>query len=148
MLSARIIKAVIFVLVIIIAAGCSPRIASSSPYPAVPFDPRGLITVDDPTIQARLKAILADNTDIRTDFRRVQDWEASHIVYDRNAYTHWQLPSETISKGSGNCKDYATLLCSLWRAYGVPASDVYVAIGQSPDNVLHAFLIEKYLNGK
>jgi hypothetical protein len=30
----------------------------------------------------------------------------------------------------------------------VPASDVYVAIGQSPDGILHAFLIEKYLNGK
>ena len=73
---------------------------------------------------------------------------ASYVVYDPDTKAYWQSPSETIDKKTGDCKDYSTLLCSLWRADGVPASDVYVAIGQSRDSKLHAFLIEKYLNGK
>jgi hypothetical protein len=73
---------------------------------------------------------------------------AAYVVYDPDTKAYWQAPSETIDKKTGDCKDYSTLLCSLWRADGVPASDVYVAIGQSRDSKLHAFLIEKYLNGK
>ncbi|MGA2158415.1 MAG: transglutaminase-like domain-containing protein [Dehalococcoidia bacterium] len=148
MRSLRSIKIITLILVAVVVLSCSPRIASSSQSPVMSFDPRGLITVGDPAIQARLKVILSDNTDIRTDFRRIQDWVASYVVYDPNTSTYWQSPSETIYKKTGDCKDYSTLLCSLWRADGVPASDVYVAIGQSRDSKLHAFLIERYLNGK
>jgi hypothetical protein len=142
------VKVITLILIIVVAASCSPRIASSSQFPAISFDPRSLITVNDPAVNARLKSILSDNTDIRTDFRRIQDWVASYVVYDPDTKAYWQSPAETIDKKTGDCKDYSTLLCSLWRADGVPASDVYVAIGQSRDSELHAFLIEKYLNGR
>ncbi len=141
-------RTVIAILLTVTVFGCAPRVATSALYPAIPFDPRDLIAVNDPAVQTSLKAILSDNTDIRTDFRRIQDWVASYVVYDPDTKAYWQSPSETISKRTGDCKDYSTLLCSLWRADGVPASDVYVAIGQSRGGELHAFLIEKYLNGK
>jgi hypothetical protein len=113
-----------------------------------PVDPRQLITTQDAAVREKLKQILADKTDFRSDFRKIQDWVASHIVYSQDSYYHWQTPSETLSKRTGNCKDFAVLLCTLSRAAGVPAGDIYVAIGKDRINKSHAFIIEKWLLGR
>jgi hypothetical protein len=143
-------KAVISAVLLFVSAlllSCSPRVSSAGDE-SLGFDPRGLITMNDVQVQAVLNNILASKDDVRTDFRRIQDWVAAEVVYDTNAAGHWQWPSETINKKRGNCKDYSTLLCTLWRASGVPAADVYVAVGRGQGSVRHAFLIEKYMNGK
>ena len=112
-------------------------------YVYFPIDPRQLITVEDPTIRQTLNMITSDKTDFRSDFRKLQAWVSSHIIYSNDSYYHWQTPVETLEKRTGNCKDFAVLLCTLSRAAGVPAGDIYVAIGKDHSNNSHAFIIEK-----
>ncbi len=136
---------------ILISANCSPRFistGSSGKYVYFPVDPRQLITVEDPAVRQALNRITSDTTDFRSDFRKLQDWVSSHIDYSQDSYYHWQTPAETLEKRSGNCKDFAVLLCTLSRAAGVPASDIYVAIGKDRSNKSHAFIIEKWLLGR
>ena len=52
----------------------------------------------------------------------------------------WQL-------GIGDCEDLAILLVSLLRAYGVPESQVFVAVGNDLNDNWHAYLIEMYYYG-
>jgi len=92
--------------------------------------------------------ILADKTDFRSDFRKIQDWVASHIIYTQDSYYYWQTPAETLNKRTGNCKDFAVLLCTICRSSGIPAGDIYVAIGKDRSNRSHAFIIEKWLLGR
>ena len=136
-----------FLLIMCMVVGCAPRVAPVSEYSNQPFDPRGLITLSNPKIQETLRSILADRDDVRTDFRRIEDWVAANVVYDTAVGDKWQLPVDTLNTGKGDCKDYSTLLCTLWRAYGISSSDVYVAIGQGKSDYRHAFIIEKYMNG-
>ncbi len=147
----RIHAAILFVFLAVISYGCSPRFisaGSSGKYVYFPVDPRQLITVDDPSVRRALETITSDKTDYRSDFRKLQDWVASHITYSQDSYYHWQTPAETLEKRSGNCKDFAVLLCALSRAAGVPAGDIYVAIGKDRSNRSHAFIIEKWLLGR
>jgi len=92
--------------------------------------------------------ITYDKKDFRSDFRKLQDWVANNIEYSQESYYHWQSPAETLEKRTGNCKDFAVLLCTLSRAAGVPAGDIYVAIGKDRSNKSHAFIIEKWLLGR
>jgi len=143
--------AILFVFLAVISYGCSPRFTSAGSggkYVYFPVDPRQLITVEDPAVRRALESITSDKTDIRSDFRKLQDWVASNIAYSQDSYYHWQTPAETLEKRSGNCKDFAVLLCALSRAAGVPAGDIYVAIGKDRSNRSHAFIIEKWLLGR
>ena len=137
--------------VVLISISCSPRFAASGTagqYLYFSIDPRQLITLQDPSVRENLKIILADKTDFRSDFRKIQDWVASHIIYTQDSYYYWQTPAETLNKRTGNCKDFAVLLCTLCRSSGIPASDIYVAIGKDRSNKSHAFIIEKWLLGR
>ena len=133
---------------ICLPVACAPRVSTFSEYNNPAYDLRGLITTGSADIKSCLKTILADSNDVRTDFRRIQDWVAASIVYDNEISSYWQRPAETLVSRRGDCKDYSTLLCTLWRAYGIPADSVYVAIGTDVKGRQHAFLIEKYLTGK
>jgi hypothetical protein len=113
-----------------------------------PVDPRQLITVQDASIKQALNTITSNPADFRSDFRKLQDWVASHITYSQDSYYHWQTPIETLTKRTGNCKDFAVLLCTLCRAAGVPSDDIYVAIGKDRSNKSHAFVIERWLLGR
>jgi len=113
-----------------------------------PVDPRQLITVQDASIKQALNTITSNQTDFRSDFRKLQDWVASHITYSQDSYYHWQTPVETLTKRTGNCKDFAVLLCTLLRASGIPPGDVFVAIGKDRSNQSHAFIIERWLQGR
>ena len=133
------------------AVNCTPRFtsaATSGQYVYFPVDPRQLITTQNSAVRESLRQILADKTDFRSDFRKIQDWVASYITYSQDSYYRWQTPAETLDKRTGNCKDFAVLLCTLSRAAGVPASDIYVAIGKDRSNKSHAFIIERWLLGR
>lgn len=141
------LTAVIAVCLFIFSA-CAPRIASSSEYGNPDYDLRGLVTTGNDDIKSCLSFILSDNNDVRTDFRRIQDWVAKNVFYDNEVSDHWQKPAETLRTRRGDCKDYSTLLITLLRAQGVPSDSIYVAIGIGPGGKQHAFLIEKYVTGK
>lgn len=146
-----IIALILAIAVIPAQAYCTPRFTTagtSGQYVYFPVDPRRLITPQDNAVRESLKQILADKTDFRSDFRKVQDWVASQITYTQDSYYYWQTPSETLARRTGNCKDFAVLLCTLSRAAGVPAGDIYVAIGKDRSNKSHAFIIERWLLGR
>jgi uncharacterized protein YkwD len=87
-----------------------------------------------------------------SDFELLKAWTGKHCIYTPDKVSHgtsdyWQTPAETIELGSGDCEDHAILLCSLLRAYGVPADEVYVAVGSDHAGDAHAWLIEKYFTG-
>lgn len=109
------------------------------------------ITPNDSAVEATVNDIKKQQPILFTDFEAMRDWVASHISYryDKDVHSvdnYWQLPSETLALGTGDCEDFAILLCSLLRAYGVPADQVYVAVGASTDS-LHAYLVEKWYQG-
>jgi len=144
----RTLAAILSACIILVSAGCSPRFMTAGTlgkYVYFPVDPRQLITVDDPAIRQTLNMITSDKTDFRSDFRKLQAWVSSHIRYSNDSYYHWQTPAETLQKRTGNCKDFAVLLCTLSRAAGVPAGDIFVVIGKDRSNNTHAFIIEKWV---
>jgi hypothetical protein len=58
-------------------------------------------------------------------------WNTKYM-YDKDRWgvtDYWQLPSTTISLGTGDCEDHAILLTSLLRALGVPRENVRMAWG-------------------
>lgn len=87
------------------------------------------------------------------DFDALREWVATSISYksDQDNFgvgDYWQFPIETLERGSGDCEDIAILLCSLLRASGVPADQVYVVIGTPKGTVnYHAYLLERYSKG-
>ncbi len=140
--------AILIVCMVIATANCSPRFMPAGAlgkYVYFPVDPRQLITVDDPSVRLTLNMITADKADFRSDFRKLQAWVSTHIVYSNDSYYHWQTPAETLQKRTGNCKDFAVLLCTLSRAAGVPADDIFVALGKDRSNNTHAFIVEKWI---
>ena len=78
------------------------------------------------------------------DWIEIRDWVANEIEYvtDTNAHgvpDYWQLAKETLSLGTGDCEDFSILLCSLYRAIGWDANQVYVVIGEK-DGMYHAWV--------
>lgn len=124
--------------------------------PRSPWNPeimRFYITPDDSEVKAAVKDILGQQLRVFTDFETLRDWVSWHISYQFDQDVHsvrdyWQLPIETLELGTGDCEDFAILLCSLLRAYGVPADQVYVAVGVNEDKTCaHAYLVEKWYQG-
>jgi predicted transglutaminase-like cysteine proteinase len=87
-------------------------------------------------------------------FDTIRDWVAANIEYKTDEEQwgvdeYWQTPDETLSLKSGDCEDFAILLCTLLRAYGIGKEHIYVAIGVDDEGYGHAFLIEDwYLDGE
>jgi transglutaminase-like putative cysteine protease len=46
---------------------------------------------------------------------------------------YWQLPIETLQLRTGDCEDFAILLCSLYRADGYDENSVFVVVGSTND---------------
>lgn len=111
------------------------------------------ITPDDPEVKAAVNDILSGEWRwAYNDFNALREWVATHVSYQSDRNVHgvsdcWQLPAETLELGTGDCEDFAILLCTLLRANGVPANQVYVAVGVSEDKTYHAYLVEKWYKG-
>lgn len=94
------------------------------------------------------------NQPTKDGFDSIRDWVAANIQYKTDEEQwgvdeYWQTPDETLSLQSGDCEDFAILLCTLLRAYGIGKEHIYVAIGVDDQGYGHAFLIENwYLDGE
>jgi len=67
------------------------------------------------------------------------NWVANNIRYAYDSDVHgvseyWQLPIETNSLRTGDCEDYAILLCSLYRVSMYNENDVFVVVGYTADS--------------
>lgn len=70
------------------------------------------------------------------------------FVAEAPGVSNWQLPSCTLEKASGDCKDYAILKYSLLRNSGIPESDMMIVCGDLTIGLMkkdpqHAFLAAK-----
>jgi predicted transglutaminase-like cysteine proteinase len=99
---------------------------------------RFYITPNNPNIQTQLQTT-------GKDLNTIYNWVGENIQYEldekvQGKIEYWQLPYETLSLKTGDCEDQAFLLCSLIRASGFEAEDVYVALG-TVTNEGHAWVI-------
>ncbi len=116
---------------------------------------KSYITPECPWVGGTLQGILGDSPYelSQAGFDDIRDWVAINIDYmsdeERWGEDYWQTAEETLSYGTGDCEDFSVLLCSLLRAYGIDAEQVYVALGFDDGEDGHAFLIEDwYLDGE
>ena len=102
-----------------------------------PLELSRLITPED----KRVKALAGELKTPENAYRYVQEG----IINDA---ADPALPAgEIIAKGKASCLGKAVLLCSLYRAMGIPASDVRVVAGEVdiPDRIIdHAWLDMEY----
>jgi hypothetical protein len=123
--------------------------------PATESEFKSYITPECPSVKEALQDILGDPPYelSQAGFDDIRDWVATNIDYmsdeKRWGKDYWQTPKETLSYHTGDCEDFSILLCSLLRAYGIDAEQVYVALGVNDEEDGHAFLIEDwYHNGE
>jgi hypothetical protein len=84
----------------------------------------------------------------QTGFNDIRDWVATNIDYlsdeERWGKDYWQTPEETLLYRTGDCEDSSILLCSLLRASGIGAQQVFVALGDDGQGEGHAFVIDDW----
>jgi transglutaminase-like putative cysteine protease len=116
-----------------------PRTFSDNPDQVKLF-----ITPREPTIFALKNELLKDAPLKVKDWIALRNWVGDNIQYkhDNEVYgvpEYWQFGKETISLRTGDCEDFAILLCSLLRSAGYSPNDVYVVIGKN-QNGYHAWV--------
>jgi hypothetical protein len=119
-------------------------------FPATESEFESYITPECQSVEEALRDILGDPPYglSQVGFDDIRDWVAINIDYmsdeERWDEDYWQTPEETLSYHTGDCEDFSILLCSLLRAYGIDAEQVYVALGVDDEGEGHAFLIEDW----
>jgi hypothetical protein len=118
--------------------------------PATESEFKSYITPECPSVKEALQDILGapPYEPSQAGFDDIRGWVAINIDYmsdeKRWGKDYWQTPEETLSYRTGDCEDFSILLCSLLRAYGIDAEQVYVALGVDGEEDGHAFLIEDW----
>jgi predicted transglutaminase-like cysteine proteinase len=119
-----------------------------------------LVTPVDPVVaQALQEALATSDTSISytssstiADINKMRLWVFSNIKQTSDEALHgvsdyWQTPTETLTLKAGDCEDFAILMVSMLRAYGVPKDQVYVAVGDEVNKNWHAVVLERYSYG-
>lgn len=101
------------------------------------------ITPDEQHVQSAYKEIMSGIVFVH--WIAIRDWVGRNIKYEDDYTSHgvnefWQLGKETLESRTGDCEDFAILLCSLLRADGWSVDDVYVVIGQNDAGDYHAWV--------
>jgi transglutaminase-like putative cysteine protease len=102
------------------------------------------VTPREPSVVALKNDVLKDAALKLKDWIALRNWVGDNIQYryDEDVYgvrEYWQFGKETISLKTGDCEDFSILLCSLLRAAGYSADDVYVVIGKNAEGY-HAWV--------
>jgi predicted transglutaminase-like cysteine proteinase len=102
------------------------------------------VTPREPSLVALKDELLKDAPLKVKDWIALRNWVGDNIQYrhDDEVYgvqEYWQFGNETVSLRTGDCEDFAILLCSLLRAAGYSPNDVYVVIGKNA-NGYHAWV--------
>jgi len=91
-----------------------------------------LIQPYNPAVQMLASKILmqTNRSDLWDSLGAMYRWVVLNIRYQTEpaGQDYWQTPTETLSNGTGDCEDFAILLCSLVLAYNssVPAECVVI----------------------
>jgi transglutaminase-like putative cysteine protease len=102
------------------------------------------VTPREPSLVALKNEVLEDAPLKLNDWIELRNWVGNNIQYryDDEIYgirEYWQFGKETLDLRTGDCEDFAILLCSLYRAAGYSPDDVYVVIGKNA-NGYHAWV--------
>jgi predicted transglutaminase-like cysteine proteinase len=102
------------------------------------------VTPREASLVALKNEVLKDAALKLKDWITLRNWVGDNIQYqnDEDVYgvrEYWQFGKETVSLKTGDCEDFAILLCSLLRASGYSADDVYVVIGKNAEGY-HAWV--------
>ena len=102
------------------------------------------VTPREPSLVAIKDEVLKESLLNLKDWIALRDWVGNNIKYESDEQVHgvreyWQFGKETVNLGTGDCEDFAILLCSLLRAAGYSPDDVYVVIGKNADGY-HAWV--------
>lgn len=124
----------------------------TTPFEMTECEIKSLVTPECPVVNEYLQVILDDDSPYelpRDGFDDIRNWVAINIDYmsDEERWgvsMYWQTPGETLYLRTGDCKDFAILLASLFRAYGVDAEQVYIVLGVDGEGYGHAFLKEDW----
>ena len=103
------------------------------------------ITPREPSLVALKNEVLKDTPLKVKDWIALRNWVGNNIQYWCDDVIHgisdyWQFGKETVTLKTGDCEDFAILLCSLLRASGYSPNDVYVVIGKNPNEYHHAWV--------
>jgi hypothetical protein len=105
------------------------------------------ITPEEQYVQSAYKEIIDHMffTSPYVDWIVIRNWVDNNIKYVNDNDSHgvtkfWQLGKETLQSRTGDCEDFAILLCSLLRADGWSVDDVYVVVGQNDAGDYHAWV--------
>lgn len=70
------------------------------------------------------------------------------VTYRLEEVEHWASPLETLTRGFGDCEDYAILKMALLLKMGVPKNDMFLVIVDPEDSdAYHAILAVRHSNG-
>ncbi|MCW3985103.1 MAG: transglutaminase-like domain-containing protein [Candidatus Bathyarchaeota archaeon] len=101
------------------------------------------ITPDEKYVESAYKEIMSGVFFV--NWMAIRDWVGRNVEYvsDYDSYAvgeYWQLGKETLESRTGDCEDFAILLCSLLRADGWSTEGVYVVVGQNEAGDYHAWV--------
>jgi len=102
------------------------------------------VTPREPSLVALKDDVLKESLLNVKDWIALRNWVGNNIKYKHDDVVYgvpeyWQFGKETVSLKTGDCEDFSILLCSLLRAAGYSADDVYVVIGKNADGY-HAWV--------
>ena len=102
------------------------------------------VTPREPSIVALKDELLKDSLLNVKDWIALRNWVGNNIKYKQDdevqgVRDYWQFGKETLTLKTGDCEDFSILLCSLLRAAGYSADDVYIVIGKN-QNGYHAWV--------
>lgn len=152
----------VLALLIVSGLGCvtleqNPPTGHAWPTTETEFESKSYITPQCSSAMECLQSIVGDPPHDPTEegFDAIRDWVAYNIEYEPDEdragrKDYWETPEEIINDPRvGDCEEFSILLCTLLRAYGIGAEQVYVVIGVDGEAGAHAFLMEDwYLDGE
>jgi len=102
------------------------------------------VTPKEANLVSMKDAIIRSKFFLSPNWMALRDWVGNNIKYKYDNETHgvndyWQLPKETLELRTGDCEDYAILLCSLLRADGWSSNDAFVVLGKNAENQYHGW---------
>lgn len=104
------------------------------------------ITPNEGCVQSTYKEIFSSDLPFTlVHWMAIRNWVGENIEYVNDYDSHgvsefWQLGRETLESRTGDCEDFAILLCSLLRADGWSADSVYVVVGKNEAGDYHAWV--------
>lgn len=115
------------------------------PTSRIDFGYRMFEFTDEDPVAVQIARFLMENVDNDKDRARAAAWVVEHnIEYESDIpFDNWQLPWETVAKGTGDCEDMSILLASILRSMGMDAVLIKerdhvlvgVAVGDGPWSV-------------